>query len=58
MKHTTIRFLCIAALGIAGWPIPASSNGANPGPTCDEITSAYLCGPVVPEIVVTAPRTH
>ncbi|MYF51463.1 MAG: hypothetical protein F4220_15125 [Gammaproteobacteria bacterium] len=49
-------YLCIALLGISGWPLPASAQ-ANQGPTCDEITSGYICdGQFIPELVVTADR--
>ena len=55
MKKITIGYLCIVLLGISNWPTPASAQGgANPGPTCDEITSSYVCS--IPEVLVTAPR--
>ena len=34
-----------------------AQGGSNSGPTCDEITSGYICdGSFVPEMVVTAPN--
>ncbi len=58
MKRTARGYLCIVLLGVSSWPMPATAQGgANPGPTCDEITSGYICdGKFVPEMVVTAPR--
>ncbi len=58
MKKILTGYLCIFTLGVASWPLPASATGGeNPGPACDEITSAHLCsGYAVPEILVTAPR--
>ncbi len=56
MKRITFGYLCIVLLGIANWPMLAiAQGGANSNPTCDEITSAYVC--TVPEVLVTAPRT-
>ena len=50
-------YLCIALLGFTGWHLPAGAQ-ANQGPTCDEITSGYICsGQIVPEIIVSAPRS-
>ena len=57
MKRTALVYLCIVLLGVSSWPMPATAQGgANSGPTCDEITSGYICdGTFVPEMVVTAP---
>ncbi len=52
MSKTLYRFLCFAMLGVGVLPIPVgATGGANPGPTCDEITSAAICDGVPNTIV-------
>ena len=52
MRKTLSGFLYSVLLGMAASPISAAATGgANPGPTCDEITSATICDGV-PNIIV------
>ena len=47
-----LLFLLFLLLGIGSLPVPAgATGGANPGPTCDEITSAAICDGVPNTIV-------
>ena len=59
MRKALTGYLWVVFLGLASWSTQAKAIGMwmTTGPTCDEITSGYICdGTFVPEVVVTAPR--